>query len=63
VTEPDTIAFHFLRPGGQVGIVVPSPMQPMVAVPGHLSRPQSNGKAFWEDDCWSFKTADWWREH
>ncbi len=54
---------RFLRPGGPVGIVVPGLMQPMDTVPEHLSRPQSNGKAFWEDDCWSFKTADWWREH
>lgn len=54
---------RFLRPDGHVGIVVPGLMQPITEVPEHLARPQSNGKVFWEEDCWSFKTADWWREH
>lgn len=25
-----------------------------------LVTPQSNGKVFWEDGCWSFKTAAWY---
>jgi SAM-dependent methyltransferase len=54
---------RFLRPEGHVGIVVPGLMQSVGSVPEHLARPQSNGKVFWEDDCWSFKTEDWWREH
>lgn len=54
---------RFLRPDGYVGIVVPGLMQPITDVPEHLTRPQSNGKVFWEDECWSFKTRDWWREH
>jgi SAM-dependent methyltransferase len=52
-----------LRQDGHVGIVVPGLMQPVVDVPEHLACPQSNGKVFWEDECWSFKTADWWGEH
>jgi cyclopropane fatty-acyl-phospholipid synthase-like methyltransferase len=54
---------RFLRQGGMVGIVVPALMQPIAEVPPHLALPQSNGKVFWEEDCWSFKTAEWWREH
>jgi cyclopropane fatty-acyl-phospholipid synthase-like methyltransferase len=54
---------RFLRPDGFVGIVVPGLMQPIEDVPEHLARPLANGKAFWEDECWSFKTPDWWREH
>lgn len=53
---------RFVRPGGLLGVVVPGLMQAMVAVPLHLSSPQANGKVFWEDECWSFKTADWWRD-
>lgn len=54
---------RFLRPDGYLGIVVPGFMQPVTNVPDHLTLPQSNGKVFWEDECWSFKTADWWHEH
>ncbi len=53
----------FVRPGGLVGVVVPGLMQSIEGtVPDHLTRPQANGKRFWEDDCSSFKTAQWWRE-
>lgn len=54
---------RFLRPDGYIGIVVPGLMKPITEVPKHLARPQSNGKVFWEDECWSFKTPDWWYEH
>jgi len=54
---------RFLRPGGSVGIVVPGLMQSFSVVPAHLTQPQSNGKVFWEDECWSFKTPEWWYEH
>ena len=51
----------FVRPGGTIGIAVPGLMQPFEGgVPAHLIDPQANGKRFWDDDCWSFKTADWW---
>ena len=52
----------FVRPEGILGIVVPGLMRPIDhTIPEHLAAPQSNGKIFWEDECWSFKTADWWR--
>lgn len=54
---------RFLRPDGFVGVVVPGLMQPIDDIPEHLARPLANGKVFWEDECWSFKTPDWWREH
>lgn len=51
----------FLRPGGLLGIVVPGLTSEIGdRVPEHLARPQANGKAFWEDACWCFHTADWW---
>jgi SAM-dependent methyltransferase len=54
---------RFLRPGGLLGAVMPALMQPIDgALPEHLLRAQRNGKVFWEDGCWSFKTADWWRD-
>lgn len=54
---------RFVRPEGQIGMVVPGLMQPFAdQVPEHLLRPQANGSVFWEDECVSFKTADWWRE-
>jgi hypothetical protein len=38
-------------------------MKPIVdEIPDHLAKEQSNGKAFWENDCRSFKTTDWWRD-
>lgn len=53
----------FVRPEGSIGVVVPGLMQPMEgAVPDHLTRPQANGKVFWEEECWSFRTAAEWRE-
>jgi cyclopropane fatty-acyl-phospholipid synthase-like methyltransferase len=52
---------RFLREGGEIGIVVPALMRDIDEVPAHLATPQSNGKVFWEDECWSFRTADWWR--
>lgn len=51
-----------VRPGGAIGVVVPALTRDFDGeVPEHLRRPQSNGKRFWEDECWSFKTAEWWR--
>ncbi len=54
---------RFIRKDGYIGIVVPGIMQEFKVVPDHLALPQANGKIFWEEECWSFKTADWWREH
>ncbi len=53
----------FVRPGGWVGVVVPGLTSPIGgAPPRHLVEPQANGKVFWEDECWSFHTAEWWGE-
>ncbi len=52
----------FLRPGGQLGVVVPGLTQPIEdEIPAHLREPQANGKPFWADECRCFRTADWWR--
>ncbi len=54
---------RFVRPGGMVGVVVPGLTQPLgEVVPEHLTRPQSNGKVFWEPSCRCFKTACFWRQ-
>ncbi len=53
----------FVRPGGAIGVVVPGLTRPLdQGVPTHLLEPQQHGKAFWQDDCACFHTADWWRE-
>ncbi len=53
---------RFARAGGKIGVVVPGLMQPIdKGIPQHLTQKQSNGHAFWEDECISFHTADWWR--
>jgi cyclopropane fatty-acyl-phospholipid synthase-like methyltransferase len=52
----------FVRPGGLLGIVVPGLIHEIGDhVPEHLTRPQANGKVFWEDACWCFHSAEWWR--
>jgi SAM-dependent methyltransferase len=52
----------FVKPGGQIGIVVPGLMQDFDGpVPEHLRRRQQSGGVFWAQDCWSFHTAEWWR--
>jgi len=54
---------RLVRPGGMIGVVVPGLTRPFDdTVPAHLAAPQSNGKAFWADECRSFKTAAFWRE-
>lgn len=54
---------RFLRLGGSVGFASPGLTRPIRAVPAHLARCQAHGKPFWEDECWSFKTAEWWAQH
>jgi SAM-dependent methyltransferase len=58
-------SFHkFLRPGGQIGIVVPGLVRDFNGpVPEHLTKPQKSGIPFWVDECWCFHTAEWWRRH
>ena len=54
----------FVRPGGVIGVVVPGLTRPLEGEPpAHLTEPQQSGKVFWEDDCISFHTAEWWRSH
>ncbi|MCJ7606024.1 MAG: methyltransferase domain-containing protein [Dehalococcoidales bacterium] len=58
--------FHkFVKPGGQISIVVPGLARdfPGGNVPEHLARPQANGRVFWQPECWCFHTADWWQRH
>jgi SAM-dependent methyltransferase len=53
---------RFVRQGGKIGIVVPGLMREFEGgIPEHLTRKQSHGSSFWEDDCISFKTVEWWR--
>lgn len=48
---------RFVRPGGQIGIVVPGFMQEIgESLPHHLL-------PFWAQECWTWHTAAWWRNH
>ena len=54
----------FVRPGGQIGIVVPGLVKDFKGpVPEHLMSPRPDRGTFWVDECWCFHTADWWRKH
>ena len=54
----------FLKPGGQIGIVVAGLARDFEGpVPEHLTRPRKDGRVFWVDECWCFHSADWWRNH
>ena len=47
----------FVKPGGQIGIVVPGFMQDLQgALPDHL-------EPFWAQECWTWHTVDWWQQH
>jgi SAM-dependent methyltransferase len=53
----------YLRPEGQIGIVVPGLTKEFKTVPAHLLKPRANGAGpFWVDECWCFHTARWWRQ-
>jgi cyclopropane fatty-acyl-phospholipid synthase-like methyltransferase len=55
---------RFLKPGGKIGIVVPGLQSEFTdAPPEHLLKPQRNGKVFWEPDCYTFHSVQWWRRH
>jgi cyclopropane fatty-acyl-phospholipid synthase-like methyltransferase len=48
---------RFVRPGGQLGIVVPGLREEFAdGVPPHLA-------PYWEPDFWSFHSPAWWRAH
>ena len=55
----------FLRPGGQIGIVIPGLMRDFEGnVPSYLTKRQPSGDRFWDPaECFSFHTAEWWRRH
>ncbi len=56
----------FLRPGGQLGMVVPALMQPFEEnrVPSYLSGETPGSVRFWDPaECFSIRTLDWWRRH
>lgn len=47
----------FLKPGGQIGIVVPGFMQEVHdSLPKHL-------EPFWAQECWTWHTLEWWQQH
>jgi len=47
----------FVKPGGQIGIVVPGLREELSAgVPAHLV-------PYWAPDFWSFHSPAWWRAH
>jgi cyclopropane fatty-acyl-phospholipid synthase-like methyltransferase len=47
----------FLRPGGQIGIVVPGLREEIAGeLPGHL-------QPSWDADFWSFHSPAWWQRH
>jgi SAM-dependent methyltransferase len=52
----------YVRPGGQIGIVVAGLAQDFNGpVPEHLTKASGGRKTFWVDECWCFHTAGWWR--
>ena len=52
----------FVKPGGQIGVVVPGLMREFEgAVPEHLARKQKSGGVFWVEDCWSIHTLAFWQ--
>ena len=54
----------FLKPGGQIGIVVPGLARDFDGeVPEHLAWPRKDGSTFWVDECLCFHTAPWWQQH
>jgi hypothetical protein len=45
----------FVKPGGQIGIVVPGFMQEISSsLPEHLL-------PFWAQECWTWHTVEWWQ--
>jgi cyclopropane fatty-acyl-phospholipid synthase-like methyltransferase len=55
----------FLKPGAQIGMAVPGLMKEIEgALPAYLTEKDEAGNRFWDPkECWSFHTADWWRNH
>jgi ubiquinone/menaquinone biosynthesis C-methylase UbiE len=54
----------FVKPDGQIGIVVAGLAQEIDGpVPEHFTRPRKDGTSFWVDECWCFHTTGWWQRH
>jgi ubiquinone/menaquinone biosynthesis C-methylase UbiE len=52
---------RFVKPGGQIGIVVPGLHKEFDnGIPEHLTKKQHSGGTFWSWDCCSFHTKQWW---
>lgn len=47
---------RLLKPGGQLGIVVPGLTRELDELPAHL-------EPYWEPAFWSFHSPEWWRRH
>jgi ubiquinone/menaquinone biosynthesis C-methylase UbiE len=56
---------RFVRPGGQIGLVVAGLTEELEgAPPEHLTRPQQNGVVFWDpSESACFHSTAWWRRH
>jgi SAM-dependent methyltransferase len=49
--------YQFVKPGGQIGVVVPGFVRELDGpLPEHL-------RPFWGQDCWTWHDAGWWRNH
>lgn len=48
---------RLIKPGGQLGVVLPGFMREVKGpLPEHL-------RPFWAQECWSWHTVEWWKEH
>lgn len=47
---------NLLKPGGELGIVVPGLVEEIDTVPSHL-------EPYWETEFWAFHSAAWWQRH
>jgi SAM-dependent methyltransferase len=55
---------RYLKPGGQIGIVVPGLTKEITgAPPEHFMRVKATGAPFWVDECWCFHSPAWWQRH
>jgi cyclopropane fatty-acyl-phospholipid synthase-like methyltransferase len=55
----------FLKPQGIIAAALPGLMQDFdnFEVPEHLTQKQENDNVFWEPDCFTFHTKEWWFSH
>jgi SAM-dependent methyltransferase len=56
---------RFLKPGAQIGMSNPGLIKDIEGdLPAYLTEEDDDGNSFWDPtECWSFHTADWWRNH